>query len=210
MRIYDVFRSTALAALFAAGAAVLPAVGGLAAQEGPVGVWNIRSNDMTDRATGGVRVILLRVAQANRGYAAEITSIRNTFTPVDEFTFERGTMRVAFGDYLYTLRVDGEDLTGTVASPLGTQTVAGFRQHRTLMYVGDESDEFETTRTGFLGDRGGQLPPDGEPNRAGWMRSRISSVDDLALLAGNRVQVPVQFTNAREFESQLLALADRG
>lgn len=29
----------------------------------------------------------------------------------------------------------------------------------------------------------------------------------MALLAGNRVRVPVQFTNARDFEPQLLALA---
>jgi hypothetical protein len=200
---HSLFRA-ALVAILAAGA-VLPA--GAGAQDSPVGVWNVRSQDMTDRATGGVRVVLLRVTQAERGYAAEITSIRNTFATVDEFRFERGTMHVVFGAYEYTLRVNGEDLEGTLVSPLGTQEVQGFRQHRTLMYVGDESDEFETTRTGWLGDRTGQLPPEGEPDRGGWMRSRIASVDDLALLAGNRVRVPVQFTNAREFESQLLALA---
>jgi hypothetical protein len=162
---------------------------------------------MTDRATGGVRVVLLRVDRADRGYDAEITSIRNTFTPVDEFTYDRGTMHVLFGAYEYTLRVDGEDLTGTVTSPLGTQQAEGFRQHRTLMYVGDEPAEFHTVRSGWLGDRNGQLPPEGEPDRAGWMRSRIGSVEDLALLAGNRVRVPVLFTNARDFESRLLALA---
>jgi len=207
VRISKGIRSASFAALLAAGAAVLPHAGGVAAQQAPLGVWNIRSHDMTDRATGGVRVVLLRVAQADRGYAAEITSIRNTFTAVDEFTYDRGMMHVGFGAYEYMLRVDGEDLSGTVVSPLGTQQVEGFRQHRTLMYVGDEGSEFHTVRTGFLGDRTGQLPPEGEPDRAGWMRSRIASVDDLALLAGNRVRVPVQFTNAREFESQLLALA---
>ncbi|MEQ1855104.1 MAG: hypothetical protein ABL963_01475 [Longimicrobiales bacterium] len=197
---------TALIALVAAGAAVAP-LSGLAAQGAPTGVWNVRSHDMTDRATGGVRVVLLRVQEAERGYAAEITSIRNTFTAVDEFTYERGTMHVVFGDYTYTLRVDGEDLTGTVVSPLGTQQAEGFRQHRTLMYVGDQAEEFETVRTGLLGDRNGVIPPEGEPDRAGWMRSRIASVEDLALLAGNRVRVPVSFTNARDFERQLLALA---
>jgi hypothetical protein len=207
VRISKGIRSASFAALFAAGAAVLPRAGGVAAQQAPIGVWNIRSHDMTDRATGGVRVVLLRVAPTDRGYAAEITSIRNTFTSVDAFTYEQGTMHVTFGAYEYTLQVDGEDLTGTVVSPLGTQQAEGFRQHRTLMYVGDEGSEFHTVRSGFLGDRSGQLPPEGEPDRAGWMRSRIGSVDDLALLAGNRVRVPVQFTNAREFESELLALA---
>jgi hypothetical protein len=207
MRIEHTIRSTALAAWLAAGAAALPLGDDVAAQELPLGVWNIRSHDMTDRATGGVRVVLLRVAQADRGYAAEITSIRNTFSPVDAFAYEGGTMHVTFGAYEYTLRVDGEDLAGTVTSPLGTQQAEGFRQHRTLMYVGDEAAEFHTVRSGFLGDRNGQLPPEGEPDRAGWMRSHITSVEDLALLAGNRVRVPVQFTNARDFEGQLLSLA---
>jgi hypothetical protein len=195
-------RAAALA-LCAAGAATA----GLSAQDSPVGVWNIRSHDMTDRATGGVRVVLLRVRQAERGHDAEITSIRNAFTAVDEFRYEGGTMHVVFGAYEYALRIEGGDVTGTVVSPLGTQQAEGFRQHRTLMYVGDEGAEFHTVRSGWLGDRNGQLPPEGEPDRAGWMRSRIASVEDLALLAGNRVRVPVQFTNARDFERQLLALA---
>ncbi len=199
-------RTPILAVLLAAGVAGTPS-GAIAQQDSPLGVWNIRSHDMTDRATGGVRVVLLRVGETERGYGAEITSIRNTFTTVDEFRFERGTMHVAFGDYTYTLRLDGEDLTGTLVSPLGTQQVEGFRQHRTLMYVGDESVEFETQRTGWLGDRNGQVPPEGEREPAAWMRSRIGSVDDLALLAGNRVRVPVSFTNGRDFERQLLALA---
>jgi hypothetical protein len=203
---HELFRRTALAALIAAGASGAP-LAGVSAQDSPLGVWNIRSQDMTDRATGGVRVVLLRVEQAERGCDAEITSIRNTFTPVDEFRYERGTMHVVFGAYEYTLAVDGEVLTGTLVSPLGTQRAEGFRQHRTLLYVGDQPAEFETVRSGWLGDRNAQVPPEGEPDPAGWMRARIGSVDDLALLAGNRVRVPVLFTNARDFERQLLALA---
>jgi len=182
-------------------------LGSLQAQSSPLGVWNIRSNDMTDRATGGVRVVLLRVGEENRRLHAEITSIRNTFMPVDEFRWEGGTMHVTFGSYEYTLHVDGERLTGTLVSPLGTQEVEGERQHRTLMYVGDEGIEFRTERTGILGlatDTSG--PASDDPNPRAWVTSRMSSVDDLALLNG-RARVPVRFANARDHEAELRELA---
>jgi len=198
-------RCPALVALCAAWA-VAP-IAPLEAQDSPVGVWNIRSNDMTDRATGGVRVVLLTVEEDDRQLKAEITSIRNTFMPVDEFRWDDGTMHVTFGAYEYTLRVDGERLTGTVESPLGTQEIQGERQYRTLMYVGDEGIEFHTERTGVLGvatDTSG--PANDDPDPRGWVRSRMGSVDDLALLNG-RARVPVQFANAREHEAELLELA---
>lgn len=194
-----------LAALVAAGAALLP-LGRASAQDSPIGVWNVRSHDMTDRATGGVRVVLLSVTQAERGFDAEITSIRNTFMPVEEFRYDAGEMHVVFGSYEYRLRIDGEELEGTLVSPLGTQPVEGVRQHRTLMYIGDEPAEFHTIRPGILGHSSGLVPPNDEPDPRAWMRSRIGSVDDIALVVGNRVQVPVQFTNARDFERQLLDL----
>jgi len=189
--------------------AVLVALGlatGVHAQS-PVGVWNIQSNDMTDRATGGVRVVLLRVEQQGRDLAAEITSIRNSFMPVDEIQYHDGTLHVSYGSYEYTLRVNGDRLTGTMTSPLGTQEVEGQKQHRTLMYVGDEGIEFRTRRTGVLGlaaDNSG--PASDDPNPKAWVTSRISSVDDLALLNG-RARVPVQFANARDYEAQLRELA---
>jgi hypothetical protein len=185
----------------------LAAAGTVEAQSSPVGVWNIQSNDMTDRATGGVRVVLLRVEQQGRDLAAEITSIRNTFMPVDEIRYDDGTMHVSYGSYEYTLRVDGDRLTGTMTSPLGTQEVEGQRQHRTLMYVGDEGIEFRTRRTGVLGlaaDNSG--PATDDPNPKAWVTSRMTSVDDLALLNG-RARVPVRFANAQDFEAQLRDLA---
>jgi hypothetical protein len=197
-------RRALLVALCAAGA-VAPV--GRAEAQSPVGVWNIQSNDMTDRATGGIRVVLLRVEEDGRDLSAEITSIRNTFTPVDEFEYDDGTMHVRFGSYEYTLNVRGDQLTGTLVSPLGTQPLEGQRQHRTLMYVGDEGIEFRTERTGILGvasDTSG--PTNNDPDPVGWVRSRMRSADDLALLNG-RARVPVQFENVRAFEAQLLELA---
>jgi hypothetical protein len=179
---------------------------GLAAQESPVGVWNIRSNDLTARATGGVRVVLLRVEQAGRDYDAEMTSIRNTFAPVDEFEYDDGEMQVTFGSYVYTLEIDGDRVTGKLESPLGTQEIEGQRQSRTLMYVGDEGIDFRTTRTGVLGLATEAGPPTDAPDPHAWVTSRARTLDDLALLNG-RARVPVRFTNAQEFERQLRELA---
>ena len=201
-------RSAFPAILVAFGAAgIALAAERVEAQSSPVGVWNIQSNDMTDRATGGVRVVLLRVEEQGDDLEAEITSIRNTFMPVDEIRYDDGTMHVTYGSYAYTLRVDGDRLTGTVTSPLGTQQVEGQKQHRTLMYVGDEGIEFRTQRTGILGlatDTSG--PMNDDPNAKAWVTGRMSSVDDLALLNG-RARVPVRFANAREHEARLRELA---
>jgi hypothetical protein len=193
------------AAVLAAGTMLAPAPA--TAQADPVGVWNIRSRDMTDRATGGVRVVLLRVEESRGGLSAEITSIRNTFMPVEDFRFDGDTMRVTFGSYAYTLAVEGDDLTGSLVSPLGTQEVEGLRQQRTLTYVGDEPAEFRTTRPGVLGHRTQLEPPPGESDPAAWVRSRIGSVRDLALVVGRRAKVAIAFTNPEEFEDELLRLA---
>jgi hypothetical protein len=198
----------ALIALCVAGAVLLPGHAA-EAQSDPVGVWNVRSRDMTDRASGGVRVVLLRVQEVDGELAAEITSIRNEFTPVEEFRHERGTMRLVYGSYEYMLRVDGDVLTGTLVSPLGTQEVEGVRQSETLTYVGDEPDEFRTTRPGVLGHRTLLDPPQGESDPAGWVTSRIDSVGDLALIVGRRAKVAVSFTNAEEFADDLLRNAGR-
>jgi hypothetical protein len=196
-------RTTALTALVVVGAVLLPARPAHA-QGDPVGVWNIRSRDMTDRATGGVRVVLLRVQEAGGELAAEITSIRNAFTPVEEFEHERGRMRVVYGSYEYRLRIEGDELTGTLVSPLGTQEVEGVRQNETLTYVGDVPDPFRTTRPGVIGHRTLLEPPQGEGDPAGWVRSRIDSVGDLALIVGRRAKVAIEFTNAEEFADDLV------
>jgi hypothetical protein len=197
-----------LTLLCGAGAVLLP-LGSAEAQESPVGVWNIRSRDMTDRATGGVRVVLLRVQDENGELAAEITSIRNAFTPVEDFRVDRGTLRVVFGSYEYTLHQSGDELVGTLASPLGTQEVQGVRQHETLTYVGDEAAEFRTTRPGILGHRTLLDPPRDVPDPAAWVKSRIESVHDIALIVGRRAKVAVQFTNAADHADALLRYAGK-
>lgn len=200
-------RLTSSLALLAAGACLLPP--GVGAQSSAVGVWNIRSRDMTDRATGGVRAVLLRVQDLGGRLDAEITSVQNTFTPVDELRADGNTMRVVYGSYEYTLRIEGDALTGTLVSPLGTQDVEGLRQHETLMYVGDEPEEFRTTRPGVLGHATLLDPPREEADPSGWVRSRIASVDDLALIVGRRAKVAIPFTNAAAFADELLLNAGK-
>ncbi len=195
--------AAALTALLPVVAALLP-LDTAWAQSDPVGVWNVRSRDMTDRATGGVRVVLLRVQRTDGRLGADITSIRNTFLPVDEFRYENGTMRVVFGSYEYTLRVEGDELTGTLVSPLGRQEVEGVRQRRNLTYVGDQAEEFRTTRPGVIGHRTLLEPPASEADPARWVRSRIESVEDLALIVGRRAKVAIPFTNAEQFAEELL------
>ena len=90
-------------------------------------------------------------------------------------------------------------------SPVDTLRVVGTRQQGT-MYAGDEPEEFHTTRVAILGHRAGSAPPDSEPDPAGWLRSRIDSTEDLALIIRG---TPVPFTNAADFEEVLLAYAGR-
>ena len=208
--------AAALVAALAAGAALLPPrpIGAQAAdaraasaEPNPVGVWNIRSRDMTDRATGGVRVVLLRVEEERGGLTAEITSIRNAFVPVDELRFERDTLHVAFGSYAYALHIAGDELAGTLVSPLGRQEVEGLRQHETLTYAGDDPEAFRTTRPGVLGHRTLLEPPSDEADPGAWVRSRIDSIGDVALVVGRRAKVAIAFANATDFEDELLRYA---
>ncbi len=74
------------------------------------------------------------------------------------------------------------------------------------MYAGDTPAEYVATRTGVLGHRVHLSPPEGDPDPGGWVRSRVESVEDFALILRG---IPVSFMNPEEFESELAALAGR-
>ena len=65
----------------------------------PVGLWNLQTRNMAERATGGVRNVILRIEKQGDGYVAHMTSPRNTFLEVDEVTYDSGKMLVIFGAY---------------------------------------------------------------------------------------------------------------
>jgi hypothetical protein len=134
-----------------------------------------------------------------------MTSPRSTFLDVQEFRYENGAMFVAFGAYEYSLDVAGERLTGTMFSPVDTLAVTGTRQEGT-MFVGDEPEDFHSTRTAILGHRTSLAPPNDEPDPVRWVTSRIGSVEDVALIVRGHA---VSFTNSADFEEDLLAYAGR-
>ena len=177
----------------------------LAAQTPVAGTWNLETRNIAMRATGGVRNVLLRIEETNGALSAQMTSPRNNFLDVTDFRLDGSRMRVRFGAYLYVLEVDGDRLTGTMTSPVDTLHVDGTRQQG-LMYGGDEPEQYVATRSGFLGHRTYLAPPRDEADPVGWVRSRIDSVEDVALILRG---IPVRFTNAPDFESQLTAYAGR-
>ncbi len=201
-------RSGAGVALAGLGAAALVAgaCSGSASVD-PTGMWNLKSGDLTNRATGGIRTVLLRVQEVDGELQAEITSIGGVFLPAQRFDYDDGVMSVKSGAYEYTLDIDGDDIGGTVVSPLGERQIVGFRQYDTLLYVGDEPEEYHFTRTGIIGHRTDLQPPDDHPDPAGWVIGRVDSPQDLALIVGRRHRLAVEFTNAEEFEAELRAHA---
>lgn len=196
-----------LAAIVAPGLALLLlAEPGIAQSPSDVvGIWNLETRIVMQRASGGVRNVLLRVEEVDGRLQAEITSPRSTFLEVDSFLFENGRVSVEFGAYVYSLTLDGGELNGTVTSPVDTLRVVGTRQ-QSSMFAGDVPEEFHTVRVAILGLRTGIVPPDDEPDPGGWLKSRFDSTEDLALIVRG---TPVPFTNAADFEEALLAYAGR-
>ena len=168
-----------------------------------LGIWNLETRNLAQRATGGVRNVLLRIEQGDRGLQAQMTSPRSTFLDVQDFRYANGVMFVAFGAYEYTLDVEADRLTGMMFSPVDTVAVTGTRQEGTL-FVGDEPEAYHSTRTAILGHRTSLAPPDDEPDPTGWVNNRIDSVQDLALIVRGHA---VSFTNSADFEEDLLAYA---
>ena len=171
----------------------------------PSGTWNLETRNLAERATGGVRNVLLRIERRGDGYGAEMTSPRTTFLEVQDFRYEENTITVRFGAYVYTLTLEDDRLVGTMVSPVDTVAVSGRRQEGT-MYAGDAPAEYVATRTGMLGHRVDLLPPEGEADPGTWVRSRIGAVEDFALILRG---IPVSFANPAEFEAELAALAGR-
>ena len=171
-----------------------------------VGIWNLKTSLLADRPTKGVRASLLKVEDRGGQLSAQITSIRNTFLDVQEFQISGDRMFVRFGAYRYDLEVDGDEVSGTVSSPAGTQQVEGVRQ-ASMLFVGETPEPFSSTRVGTIGHRTSFAPPADEPDPVGWLRSRVQAPSDFALIV--RDGVAVTFTNPEAFSDQLLNYAGK-
>ena len=189
--------STALLGLFLT-------VRGAEAQTGVAGIWNLQTRNVAMRATGGVRNVLLKIEDDGGALRAHmLTPLRNQFLDVSDLEVDGTSMVLTFGSYRYDLDVRGDRVTGTVVSPIDTLLVEGNRQEG-LMYVGDVPPPYVMTRTGPLGLSDGRVPPEDAADPGAWVRSRAGSVDDLAMVLRG---IPVGFSNAAEFEDELLQLA---
>lgn len=172
----------------------------------PVGIWNLKTSLLADKPTKGVRASLLKVEEESGRLSAQITSIRNTFLDVQEFRVTGDQMFVRFGAYAYDLQIEGDQISGTVTSPAGTQQVEGLRQS-SMLFVGETPEPFSSTRVGTIGHRTSFAPPPDEPDPVEWLRSRIRSPSDFALIV--RDGVAVTFTNPEAFADQLLGYAGK-
>ena len=177
-------------------------------EQTPVGTWNLTAGDVTGRAIGGQKKVILKVEETDAGFHVQMTSVANTLIDVDEFRFEYGTMAIENGAYSYTLSIEDDRLSGTVVSPFGEIPVSGQRQHTGLIYVG-EPETFYTRRTGTVGHRTAMDPPEEVEDPATWVRERLESAEDLALIVGQRDRLVIQFSNVKAFEAQLLEYAGR-
>jgi len=176
----------------------------LSAQVPVAGTWNLQTGNIAMRASGGVRNVLLKVEEVDGGLRAQMTSPRNTFLDVTSFELDGSRMVVTFGAYVYDLDVSGNQVTGTMVSPVDTLLVDGRRQEG-LMFGGDDPARYVMTRTGPLGHRTELLPPEDVADPGEWVRSRAQSVEDLVLVL--RGGIPVSFTNAPDFADELMMYA---
>lgn len=169
------------------------------------GTWNLEMESLAQRPTRGVRNVLIRVTDERGELRAEITSLRNEFVPVSQFTYDpdAGTMHVRYGAYDYVLTLDGDSVAGSMTSPAGSQQVAGARQpDGDNRFTGVEAEPFEATRPGVIGHIESGPPPDGVEDPGEWVRQRITAPEDWALLV-RQGALAIGFTNAEEFEAVL-------
>ncbi len=177
-----------------------------AAEPDPVGLWNLKFGEQSQRATGRIRTVLLRLEEVGGEIDGQLTSVRDTFLPIDGLRVDGAAISFGFGAYDYDLELDGDRVSGTVVSPLGTQQVSGFRQGETLMY--NRPEEFRTSRQGVIGHRVELVPPEDEPDPAAWVLGRVQAPEDLALIVALRNhKAVIGFVNAGDFEEELRAHA---
>jgi hypothetical protein len=209
------FRRGSLARLGIYGAALLMMASPakvLSQQQGPIpdayqGVWNITMVSLSERPTRGTRNVLVRISEVDDGSDLEValTNLRNEFVPVSDVTYDDAARVLSFryGAFEYSLSFESNnELSGHVVSPAGDQPLSGARQAEgDLRFVGDREPPFLASRPGVIGHITEFAPPNDVTNPGEWVRSRISSPGDWALVI--RQGVSIGFTNAAEFADTL-------
>ena len=184
-----------------AAALIVLLVAPTAAQQDPVGVWNLRVR--VGNIGEGFRTVLVRVERRGDALAAQASGVTPDLRDVEDFSFRDDTLRFATGAYEYELVVKGDTVTGTVTSPSGRQQVTGTRQ-KGVGFGGDVPEVLRKTWTGVIGHRTDGPPPADAPDPIAWLKQRVKSADDIVLW---QRRVAVGFANAAEHQPALLGLA---
>lgn len=198
-RLFTWLRARAAAALVLVVLQAVPT----AAQEDPVGVWNLRIR--VGNIGEGFRTVLVRVERRGDVLVAQASGVTPELRNVDDFSFRDDTLRFAAGAYEFELAIKGDTVTGTVTSPSGRQDVTGTRQ-KGLGFGGDVPEVLRKTWTGVIGHRTDGPPPADAPDPIAWLEQRTKTADDVVLW---QRRVPVGFTNAALYQSALIDLAGK-
>jgi hypothetical protein len=174
-----------------------------AAQQDPVGVWNLRIR--VGNIGEGYRTVLVRVERRGDTLVAQASGVTPELKDVEDFSYTADTLRFATGAYEYELVVKGDVVSGTVTSPSGRQEVTGTRQSG-LGFGGDVPEVLRKTWSGVIGHRTEGPPPADAADAVAWLKQRVKSADDVVLW---QRRVAVGFVNAENYQQQLIDLAGK-
>jgi hypothetical protein len=191
-------------------AVLLVCLAASASAEDAVGIWNLKI---------GNRNVLLQVERSGEGLSAKVSGPRRDLRAADRVEFDGRILTVEYGAFTYALTVTGATVQGTVVSPSGRETVAGTRQ-TTLMIGGDAPAALERVWWGRVGAKDGGVPPRGERDPGGWLRSRVKSPEDWVFEAWRTSDDSprpseslgtqrLSFLNAGQHEAELRGLAGK-
>lgn len=141
------------------------------------GNWNIKIK--VGHVGEGLRMVVLQIKEANGKFDVRMSKLNGKLDDVDEVAYKNGLLTIAQGAYEYTLKFEGNAVTGKVVSPAGNQDITGVRQE-SVRLMGDE----------------------GLPLHREWL-GKIDKRDGLFLLVTRNYDL--SFNNAADFQKDLEA-----
>ena len=145
------------------------------------GNWNIKIK--VGHVGEGLRMVVLQIKEANGKFDVRMSKLNGKLDDVDEVAYKNGLLTIAQGAYEYTLKFEGNAVTGKVVSPAGNQDITGVRQE-SVRLMGDE----------------------GLPLHREWL-GKIDKRDGLFLLVTRNYDL--SFNNAADFQKDLEAVVGK-
>lgn len=118
------------------------------------GNWNIRIK--VGHVGEGLRMVVLQIKEANGKFDVRMSKLNGKLDDVDEVAYKSGMLTVVQGAYEYTLKFEGNAVTGKVVSPAGYQDITGVRQE-SVRLMGDEGLPLHREWLGKIDKRDGQF-----------------------------------------------------